>query len=587
MNNFITLDQYRAIVRRNILSEPQMLVTNQTFPLGLISFQCPGDNFQLKDITIPATRNAVDLTQFAPLENLLACSQLKSLLQVKHLGLLNPEEMPKPQEGISEPNLSQAPLAGATSVDGKTIPNATVIVEQQGNIWTGVSDGAGVFNVNVSGLKEGPFSITVTADGHTPARYNYEAGPQPLNAYPNPTVNAVYNDTKVTGKTVADANITVAFGSKTFTGQADDQGNFNIATDKLPFQSIDLHFEAEGYLPFDNKVQVAQVAGIAQVSALKFLDTKVTGKASPNAQVELVIAGQSNQFAQADAQGNWTATVQPVQGEVTARTLEVDGYDEAIAKVTPTKLKFGAITIDDADKFGENRTTVSGTIAGLNPAATDIAITVTMQAGIYEGNVNLNNGTFTINGVDAKAGTGSTGVVTVESAFYDEATQSFNILEEFKQPKLLEAVDGQTSVVGETVASASVKITMNGETKTASANPQGAFSVGGFTNVHPGQVTIALTKNGYLPASFTETLVVKALGQLDHDLALGEETVTGMATPGSTVKITQGEVSGDAVADASTGTFSVTLSGPLVAGQVQLLVQHAGYVDYTETFTVA
>lgn len=587
MSEIFSLDQYRAMIKRNILSEPQMLVKNQTQPLGQISFQCPGDNFKMKDVIIPATRNAVDLTQQAPLENLLACSQLKSLIQLQRIALLNPEEMPQPGEGISQPSLSQPPVAGALSVDGTTIPNAVVIVEQNGNVWTSTSNGSGVFTVDVSGLEEGPFSITVTATGYTPARFDYEAGPQPRQPMPESTVHAVFKETTVSGTTVANANIVVSVASKQFTGQADDAGAFSVNVDPLPFGTIYLTLTADGYLDKQIDVVVDSVAGLAQIDATAFLATDLSGKANPNGEVEIMIDGQSNQFATADAQGNWTATVGAIKGAVSIRALEIDGYDEATATMQPTKRQFGAIVVDDADAFGETRTEVTGTIAGLNAEANDIAVTVTVQAGVYEGTVNLAAGTFNISGVDAKAGVGSTGVVNVTSAFYEDGSTSFTILEEFSPPTLQQAQDGQTAVVGDTAASTQVKITMNGETKTASSNAQGAFSVGGFTNVVPGPVTIELSRAQYLTATFQVTQVVQALAQLDADLKAGEETVAGQATPGSNVTLTQGSVTGDAVADASTGEFIITLSGPLVEGQAQLVAQHAGYVDYTDTLAVA
>lgn len=587
MSNFITLDQYRAMLKRNVLSEPQMLVSNQTQPLGQISFQCPGDNFQLKDILIPASRNAVDLTQFAPLDNLLACSQLKALLQTHKLRLLNPEEMPEPSEDIPQPSLSKPPVAGTLSVDGTTIPNAIVIVEQEGNVWTGVSNSSGVFNVNVSGLKEGSFVITVTADGYAPARYTFTAGPSPLVPMPEPTVVAIFKETTVSGTTVADANVVVHVGDTPYTGQANAQGQFSVTVAPLPFVDIVVEFTAEGYVTKTVTVSVEGINGLAQINAVEYLAKAVSGKASPNAEVEILIDGQANQFATANADGEWSAVVPAIKGNVSIRSLAVDGYKEATANIVPTKLTFGAITVDNADAFGENNTVVSGSIAGLNADATDIAVIVTVQAGVFEGTVDLNAGTFNITGVDAKTGVGAQGVVTVSSAFYEEGTASFQILEEFAAPTLQQATDGQTAVVGDTLPSTSVKITMAGETKTASSNPQGAFSVGGFTNVVPGQIAIELTKPNYLTHSFDVTLVVKAYGELDADPAVGVETIVGQATPGSTVTLTQGSVVGDAVADASSGDFTVTLSGPLVAGELQLKVQHANYVDYTETFTVA
>lgn len=587
MSEIFSLDQYRAMIKRNILSEPQMLVKNQTQPLGQISFQCPGDNFKMKDVIIPATRNAVDLTQQAPLENLLACSQLKSLIQLQRVVLLNPDDMPQPGEGIPQPSLSQPPVAGALSVDGTTIPNATVIVEQNGNVWTGTSNGAGVFTVDVSGLEQGAFSITVTADGFTPARYNYEAGEQPLQPMPEPTVHAVFKETTVSGTTVANANIVVTVASKAFTGQADNAGAFSINVDPLPFGAIHLAFDAPGYLIKQIDVVTDSVPGVAQINSAAFLSTALAGKANPNGEVEILIDGQSNQFVTADAQGDWTATVGAIKGAVSIRAVGIDGYDEATATMQPTKLQFGAIAVDDADAFGENRTTVSGTIAGLNAEANDIAVTVTVQAGLYEGTVNLAAGTFNITGVDAKAGVGATGVVNVTSAFYEDGSTSFTILEEFAAPTLEQAVDGQTSVIGTTAASTTVKVTMNGETKTASSNAQGAFSVSGFTNVVPGPVTIELSRAQYLTATFEVNQTVQARGELDADLKAGEDTATGLATPGSTVTLTQGSVTGDAVADASTGEFIITLSGALVEGQATLTVKHAGYVDFTDTLAVA
>ena len=285
MSNFITLDQYRAMLKRNVLSEPQMLVSNQTQPLGQISFQCPGDNFQLKDILIPASRNAVDLTQFAPLDNLLACCQLKALLQTHKLRLLNPEEMPEPSEDIPQPSLSKPPVAGTLSVDGTTIPNAIVIVEQEGNVWTGVSKSSGVFNVNVSGLKEGSFVITVTADGYAPARYTFTAGPSPLVPMPEPTVVAIFKETTVSGTTVADANVVVHVGDTPYTGQANAQGQFSVTVAPLPFVDIVVEFTAEGYVTKTVTVSVEGINGLAQINAVEYLAKAVSGKASPNAEL--------------------------------------------------------------------------------------------------------------------------------------------------------------------------------------------------------------------------------------------------------------------------------------------------------------
>lgn len=589
MSNFISLDQYRAIIRRNVLKEPQMLVVNQTQPLGQIFFQCPGDNFQMKDIIVPASRNAIDLTQQAPLENLLACSQLKALLQTQRLVLLNPEEMPNPGDGIQMPQLSVPPVAGAVSVDGVTIPNATVIVEQNGNVWTGTSNGSGVFTVDVSGLQEGVFSITITADGFVPARFNFTAGAQPLQPMPEPTVHAVFKETTVSGTTVANANIVLSVQSKQYTGQADGTGAFSIDVDPLPFDTIHLTIVADGYLDKVVAVVTDSIPGLASIHSLNYLTSYVEGVVSPNAEVEVIIDGQANQFATANQDGDWGLnTASPIKGDVRIRVLEVDGYDEATVTRTPNKLSAPTITVDDADNIGENQTIFGGPITGLSAEANDVAVTLTVQAGLYEGTVDLQSGHWSVTGVDAKAGVGSVGVVNLTSAFYEDASTSFNILEEFAQPTLQQAQDGQTAVVGDTVASATVKITMNGETKTASSNPQGAFSVDGFTNVVPGQIRIELSRNGYLPAVFNVALAVQALGQLDADLAVGEDTVAGQATPGSTVTLTQGSVVGDAVADASTGDFIITLSGPLVEGTpVELKVQHAGYVDYVETLTVS
>lgn len=584
--NIITLDQYRAMLKRNILTEPKMLVCNQTRPLGQIVFQCPGDNFQLKDITIPDNRNAIDLTQFAPLENLLACSRLKALLDSQMLVLLNPDDMPEPVQDIVAPSLSKQIEAGALSVDGTTISNAAVIVEQNGNVWTGTSNGAGVFTIDVSGLVEGAFFITVTAVGFAPTRFQFAVAPQSSQTLPAPTIHAVFKETTVSGNTVANANIVVSVQSKEFTGQADDNGEFTVNVDPLPFGTIYVTIEAQGYVSRQVDVVVDSIPGLAQIDATAFLSTDLSGKASPNAEVEVLIDGQSNQFTTADASGNWTAVVPAIKGAVSVRSLEVEGYDEATATMQPTKRDFGTITVDNADAFGENTTTVTGVIAGLSQDANDISAVLTVQAGTYEGTVDLTTGVFTINGVDAKTGVGSTGVVTVQSAFYNEGSAAFSILEEFAQPTLQQSIDGQTSVVGDTSPSTAVKITMNGETKTASSNPQGAFIVDGFTNVVPGSITVELTRAGYLPAAFNPVLAVRAHGELDADLRAGEDTATGIATPGSNVTLTQASVGGDAVADAVTGEFLITLSGTLVDGQAQLDVKHAGYVDFTDTLVV-
>ncbi len=588
MSNFISLDQYRALIQRNILVEPKMLVKNQTQPLGQITFQCAGDNFQMKDINVPASPNAFDLTQQAPLENLLASSQLKALIQSQRLVLLNPEDIPEPSTDTDAvtPVLSQTLVAGALSVDGTTSPNATVIVEQNGNVWTGTSNGAGVFTIDVSGLEEGQISITVTADGLKPSRNQYQVGPTPLQPMPEPTVLATFNDTVVTGSTVPNANIIVTFDTKAFTGQADDQGQFSVSVDPLPFEAITLTLEAAGYLTKQVQVNVASIPGIAVINPVAYLTTSVSGQASPDASVEIEIDGQSSQIANADNDGLWSAPVSPVQGAVHVRSLAVSGYAEATVSVVPTQLQFGAITVDGSESFGENNTTVTGHIADLNPAAEDIAVVVTVQAGVYEGTVDLATGTFTINGVDFKTGTNGTAVITVTSGFYEEGSTSFQILEEFAEPTLQQAVDGQTAVVGDTSASTSVKITMNGETKTASSNTQGAFSVGGFTNVVPGLITIELSKAGYITKQSAVTLAVQTVGELDHDLVVGDSTVTGLATPGATVTVTQGSITGDAVSD-SQGDFSVTLSGPLVEGQAQLSVQKVGYVDFSDTLAVS
>lgn len=588
MSNFITLDQYRAMIKRNILSEPQMLVSNQTQPLGQIVFQCPGDNFQLKDIIVPASRNAIDLTEQAPLENLLACSQLKSLIQTQKVALLNPDDMPEPAQDIPQPSLSKPPVAGDLSVDGTTIPNATVIVEQNGNIWTGTSNGSGVFNVNVSGLVEGQLYITVTADGYAPARYEYTVGEQPLQPMPEPTVHAVFNETKVTGTTVADANILISVASKTFTGQANGLGLFSVDVDPLPFETIHLTFTANGYLDKVVDHVVDSIPGLANIHSVNYLSSYVEGNASPNAEVEVLIDGQENQFATANQDGDWgLTTASPIKGDVLIRSLAVSGYEEATATRTPNKLSAPTLQVDDADNIGENQTSFGGVIMGLSKDANDVAVTLTVQSGVYEGTVDLINGYWSVTGVDAKAGVGSVGVVNLTSGFYEDASTQFNILEEFAAPTLQQAQDGQTAVVGDTVASATVKISMGGEIKTGSSNPQGAFSVDGFTNVVPGQIRIDLSRTGYLDAVFQPTLVVSAFGEISSEIIVNADVIEGHATPGSTVTVTQDTNSGDAVADATTGAFSLTMSSLLTAGSIVFKVEHANYVTYQHTFAVS
>lgn len=575
----ITLEQYKALRARNVLSEPPFLVVNKTSPQGSISFEVVGDNLKSKTITLPASYASVDLTHEASIEALLSSSSLKALFDKNMIAIINADEIVVPTKVIDQPTVDGV-NAGATVISGTTVPNATVIVMQGTNTWRGASDPSGRFSIPIVGLVEGDYTILISADGYQTQGYTFTAGAVVEQPYPVVTdIQGEYRGTHVTGTTVPDADVSASFNGKSYDATSDSNGAFDITTDPLPFEPVTLTFAADGYSTHEQTFTPAAIEMTdLSVTKPKFFDTEIAGNTVADAENLVVMVapdGQPETQAVVESNGDYTATIQPLKGSVRVYA-NAPGYRQTEVTAMPDRGELGNVSVESVT---ETSTELRGSVAGINSAA-GATIEVVTEAGQTNGVVNA-DGSFVVPNVNFSKGT--TGTATVKSEFYADKQVKFDILQDFTTFTLDRGVEGNP-VTGTTEPSANIVLTQSTHTASGTANTDGQYAID-FPEIVSGKVQVDLSKPGYAPEQLEITVEIEARLVL-NPVAVDAESITGQGTPNADVTFVQGAntATGKVGTD---GQLDLPLTSNVVAGEYTVTASLSGYETKTLTETVS
>lgn len=575
----ITLEQYKALRNRNILDEPPFLVVNKTSPLGEIGFTLVDDALKSRTITLPASYGAVDLTHYASVDSLLASSSLKALFDKNLIGIINADQVVPPVKSIDQPTIDGID-AGSTVISGNTVPNATVIIMQGTNTWRTTSDGAGRFSVAVSGLVEGDYTIMISADGYQTQGFTFTVGPRPNMDYPLVTdIAGDYRGTHITGTTVPNADVSASVDGKSYDSTADENGAFDIQTDPLPFQPVDLTFAADGYNTHEQQFTPAAIdMGKLTVIKPQFFDTEILGDADADADDLVVMVapdGQPEVQAEVAENGDYTGTIQPLKGSVKVYA-NATGFRQTEVTATPDRLQLGNISVETVSV---NDSQVTGNVAGINTAA-GATVEVVTESGQYNGAVE-SDGKFTVTGVNLSKGT--TGTVTIKSDFYDDKQATFDILKDFTTFTIDRATEGNP-VTGTTEKSANIVLTQSNNTASGTANTDGQYAID-FPQVVSGSLQVDLSAPGFANEQTTVQVEVETRLVL-NPIAAADASITALGTVGAEVVFVQGENTATGTVDTD-GNLTLPLTSAIVEGDYTVTASKSGYETKTISATAS
>lgn len=137
-------------------------------------------------------------------------------------------------------------------------------------------------------------------------------------------------ETKVTGEAEADATVTVKVGTKVVaSGQADENGHYTISMKALKAKTIleVTSTDEAGNISFGTKVSVRDMTPPAIPTVTSVTQTKVTGKAEPNAYVFVKIAKTVIAIGKADSKGNYSISYKKQKA---GTTLTVNAKDQSL-----------------------------------------------------------------------------------------------------------------------------------------------------------------------------------------------------------------------------------------------------------------
>jgi hypothetical protein len=157
-----------------------------------------------------------------------------------------------------------------------------------------------------------------------------------------PIVNTVTNKAaSVTGKTEANATVTIAVGGKNYSAKADRNGNYKVS---IPIQNTGTSLsvtakDSAGNKSAARKVTVVRVApNMPTVNTVKYYSTAITGKTEKNDSVAVKI-GSRTFSAKANALGNYKVSIpkQMVGTKLYVSAKDAKGKTSATRTVTVIK----------------------------------------------------------------------------------------------------------------------------------------------------------------------------------------------------------------------------------------------------------
>lgn len=528
----LTFEQFEQLVNTNVLTDVAMLVRNTSQPRGLLAFNVLGSDFKMKDVILPADALVHDLTLYAPLQNLLASSDLRAIVKAGQIKILNSAELPQPEQSFPvNTNVNSPIYDNATAITGIAIDGAQIIVTQGSKIWVAVAVN-NAFSVAVDDLVLGDIAVTIQKENYISKHFYLTVVEHALLPVPVPTIDPVsFYDEVVTGTTIASATVSVLVdGVSVGTANADAvTGAFSVVVPALTKNFV-VSISATDHSPLNTNVSLAKLDLNISVVVPKFLDEKVVVNLPEQNQdvgITVDIAGQSQIVATLPAHmTTFNVASEHIRGPVTVKVVHL-GYNEKTVTQNPTKNDFAEATISPVHA---NDTKVDFTIQ-LLAGSNDVTVELVTAEKTYNAPV-PETGIVSIVTDPLNAGDAS---ITLRSAYYDEATDDFSILGlAIPAPTFETVYEGDTTVAGNTLAG--VKVVIGTAEEVADTN--GDFIVTLATPATVGTLTATLSKTNYETRTAPVTvlaLLVQAAPTATPVYA-GETTISGTAEANAIIK---------------------------------------------------
>lgn len=497
--------------------------------------------------------------------------------------------------------------AGDTTISGTAEPGATVTVTIPGEEpVTGEADDEGNWTVEVPEVSEGE---TVTVVAQAPDKDPSAPISVGVNGLTiaTPTATISGNSTAgypVTGTAPANAAIEIlnADDEVIGTGTANDEGQYTItltSNDASPAEALRVvavvtaggQEYRSAAAPITVPLDQTAVPTIESVTAG---DTTISGTAEPGATVSVAIGDAEPVTAEADDEGNWTATVPEVsQGEIVSVVATLDGEtpsDAATVVVNPLTVATPTAAISGNSSEGYP---VTGT------ATPNAAIEILNAAGEVVGSGEANEeGAYSItlssDDVDPSEALQVVAVVTAGGDEYRSAPLSIVVpADQTTTPTIDPVQAGDTSVGGTAEPGSTVTVTIPGEDPvTAETDEEGNWTVTVPELSEGDTVTVVAEAEGKDPSA-PISVGVGALNVAAPTATItGNSTdgypVTGTAPANATIEILNAanEVVGSGTANGD-GEYTITLTegvSPAETLRVVAIVS-AGGQDYRSPAT--
>ncbi|MEY8663802.1 Ig-like domain-containing protein [Enterococcus innesii] len=431
--------------------------------------------------------------------------------------------------------------AGDTTISGTAEPGATVTVTIPGEEpVTGEADDEGNWTVEVPEVSEGE---TVTVVAQAPDKdpsAPISVGVNGLTiATPTATISGNSTDGyPVTGTTPANAAIEIlnADDEVVGTGTASDEGQYTItltSDDASPAETLRVvavvtaggQDYRSAAAPITVPLDQTAVPTIESVTAG---DTTISGTAEPGATVSVTVGDAEPVTAEADDEGNWTATVPEVsQGETVSVVATLDGEtpsDAATVVVNPLSVATPTAAISGNSTDGYPVTgmaTPNAAIEILNAADEVVGSGEANEEGAY-------SITLSSSDVDPSEPLQVVAVVTAGGDEYRSAPLSIVVpADQTTTPTIDPVQAGDTSVGGTAEPGSMVTVEIPGEDPvTAETDEEGNWTVTVPELSEGDTVTVVAEAEGKDPS---EPISV-GVGALN--VAAPTATITGNSTDG-------------------------------------------------------
>ncbi len=342
----------------------------------------------------------------------------------------------------------------------------------------------------------------------------------------------------------------------------------------------------------------------------------ITGTADPDSEVEVVI-GDRNVVITSDEDGNWEVTFEdenfPDDGDydVNVHVVEPNGDEtdldgpDVLIDATPPEVEFtdGTASNDIVVNAEDHADGVD--ISGTSEPGAHLVVTV---GGVSRDLTVGEDGTWTCGFLTEEMATGEyeTEISVVATDIYGNSATYTDMLVVDTVPhdiviNAAEAADGVT-ITGTSTAGATMTVTVQGMTQTATVAADGAWSVD-FASLAPGEYDVDVTATTVDTAgnasSVTESFRVDTIGSVAIDGGHGGAdgvinaaeaaqgvTLTGTAEPGSTVSVKMGDITRQATVDAN-GNWTVTYSAVEIPQGTMTLPVIATATDAAGNITTA